>query len=237
MKVAFLIPSTTIKRPWRKMEDTYLYKIFGQSFIHTVSDDIQYTIYINVDANDPIYMKTIEKNKFISLIGEKATIKFISDGHISKGYLTQMWNYLFRLSYEDGNDYFYQCGDDIMFQNIDWLSECIEQLKKQNDMGVCGPINPPNYQILTQTLVSRKHWEIFGFYFPPQIKNWWCDDWINYVYLPHNATKMEHLIAENKGGEPRYERPNINDNNAFRNLCLRLTVQGKRRIKDYLDRS
>jgi hypothetical protein len=48
---------------------------------------------------------------------------------------------------------------------------------------------------------------------------------------------MNHLIAENKGGEPRYERPNINDNNAFRNLCLRLTVQGKRRIKDYLDRS
>ena len=24
-----------------------------------------------------------------------------------------MWNYLFRLAYNDGNDYFYQCGDDI----------------------------------------------------------------------------------------------------------------------------
>ena len=237
MKVAFLIPSTTRKRPWRKMEDTYLYKIFGQSFIHTVSDDIEYTIYINIDANDPIYSKTIEKNKFISLIGEKAIIKFISDGNISKGYLTQMWNHLFRLAYEDGNDYFYQCGDDIMFQNIDWLPECIEQLKKQNDIGICGPINPPNYRILTQTLVSKKHWEIFGYYFPPQIKNWWCDDWINYVYSPHYNTKIKHLIAENNGGEPRYLRPNIVDNNAFRDLCLQLTIQGKRRIKDYLDRS
>ena len=237
MKVAFLIPSTTRKRPWRKMEDTYLYKIFGQSFIHTVSDDIEYTIYINIDANDPIYSKTIEKNKFISLIGEKAIIKFISDANISKGYLTQMWNYLFRLSYEDGNDYFYQCGDDIMFQNIDWLPECIEQLKKQNDIGICGPINPPNYRILTQTLVSKKHWEIFGCYFPPQIKNWWCDDWINYTYSPHYNTKIKHLIAENDGGEPRYLRPNIVDNNAFRDLCLQLTIQGKRRIKDYLDRS
>ena len=82
------------------MEDTYLYKIFGKSFIRTISDDIEYTIYINVDTNDPIYSKTVEKNKFRSLIGEKAKIKFISDGHISKGYLTQMWNYLFRLSYE-----------------------------------------------------------------------------------------------------------------------------------------
>ena len=62
MKVAFLIPSTTRKRPWEKMEDTYLYTIFGKSFIRTLSADIEYTIYINIDANDPIYTKTIEKN-------------------------------------------------------------------------------------------------------------------------------------------------------------------------------
>ena len=58
MKVAFLIPSTTRKRPWRKMEDTYLYKIFGSKFYSIqLSDDIEYTIYINIDANDPIYTK------------------------------------------------------------------------------------------------------------------------------------------------------------------------------------
>ena len=51
MKVAFLIPSTTRKRPWRKMENTDLYKTFGQSFILTVSDDIEYTIYINMYWN------------------------------------------------------------------------------------------------------------------------------------------------------------------------------------------
>ena len=236
MKVAFLIPSTTRKRPWRKMEDTYLYDIFGQSFISTISDDIEYTIYINIDADDPIYSQTIEKNKFIALIGEKAKIKFISDGQISKGYLTQMWNYLFRMAYEDGNDYFYQCGDDIMFKDINWLPECIEQLKKQNDIGICGPINPPNNRILTQTLVSRKHWEIFKYYFPPRIKNWWCDDWINYIYLPNNTIKMTHLTAENKGGEPRYPRPNTGENEAFRHLCLQLTISGKRKIKDYLAR-
>ena len=233
MKVAFLIPSTTRKRPWSKMEDTYLYKIFGQSFIHTVSDDIEYTIYINIDADDRIYSKKLERNKFISLIGEQAKIKFISNGQISKGYITAMWNYLFRLAYYDDNDYFYQCGDDIMFQNIDWLSECIEQLKKQKDIGICGPISPPNYRILTQTLVSRKHWEIFGCYFPPQIKNWWCDDWINYVYYPNYIKKLNHLVAENKGGEPRYVRLNIRENEIFRNLCLRLTIQGKQKIKDY----
>jgi len=237
MKVAFLIPSTTRKRHWRKMEDTDLYKIFGHSFILTKSENIEYTIYINIDNDDRIYSKKTERNKLISFIGENAIIKFISDSQISRGYLTQMWNYLFRIAYEDGNDYFYQCGDDIMFQNIDWLPECIEQLKKQKDIGICGPINPPNYRILTQTLVSRKHWEIFRYYFPPHIKNWWCDDWINYVYYPHYVTKMKNLIAENKGGEPRYSRPGIAENNTFRDLCLRLTVQSKRKIRDYLVRS
>jgi len=236
MKVAFLIPSTTKQRNWLKMEDTYLYEIFAHSFLRTISDNIEYSIYINVDADDPIYSKESEKNKFIKLFGEKAKIKFFSDGQISKGYLTAMWNYLFRLAFEDGNDYFYQCGDDIMFHS-EWLLECIEQLKKQNDIGCCGPINPPNYSILTQTLVSRKHWEIFGYYFPPQIKNWWCDDWINYVYSPSYINKLTHLIAENKGGDPRYEKPNNTENIAVRNRCLQLTVVGKKRITDYLARS
>ena len=89
MKVAFLIPSTTRKRPWRKMEDTYLYNIFGQSFISTISDDIEYTIYINIDADDPIYSQTIEKNKFIALIGEKAKIKFITSKSLEE-FVTQI---------------------------------------------------------------------------------------------------------------------------------------------------
>jgi len=237
MKVAFLIPSTTRKSPWRKMEDTYLYSIFGQSFLNTISEDIEYTIYINIDIDDPIYRHNKEKKKLELLIGEKAKIKWIDDGQVQRGFLTLMWNYLFEKALEDNNDYFYQCGDDIWFGNKDWLLECIKQLKTQNDIGICGPINPPNYKILTQTLVSRKHYEIFKCYFPIQIKNWWCDDWINYVYYPHYMKKMIHLIAENKGGTPRYLIPNVNENNAFRNLCLRLTVQGKRKIKDYLVRS
>ena len=55
-------------------------------------------------------------------------------------------------------------------------------MKEQDNIGICGPINLPNKTILTQTFVSRKHYEIFKFYFPNEIKNWFCDDWINFVY-------------------------------------------------------
>ena len=171
MKIAFLIPSTTKNRPWKKIEETYLYTIFGESFLNTFSDDIDYSIYINIDIDDPIYSKKQEKEKFERFIGEKAKIKWIDDGHVQKGFLTLMWNYLFEKALEDNNEYFYQCGDDIWFQNKDWIKDCILQMKKQNDIGICGPMNPPNYRILTQTFVSRKHYEIFKCYFPIQLLN------------------------------------------------------------------
>jgi len=234
MKIAFLIPSTTKNRPWKKIEETYLYTVFGRSFLNTLSDDIDYSIYINIDIDDPIYSKKEEKEKFERFIGEKAKIKWISDGHIQKGFLTLMWNYLFEKALEDNNEYFYQCGDDIWFENKDWIKECIEKMKKQNNIGICGPVNPPNYRILTQTLVSRKHYEIFKCYFPVQIKNWWCDDWINYVYYPNYVTKLKNLNAVNIGGEPRYSKPDDTLNRKYRHICLKLVKKGKNLLNSYI---
>lgn len=234
MKVAFLIPSTTKNRPWKKIEETYLYTVFGESFLNTLSDDIDYSIYINIDIDDPIYSKKEEKEKFERFIGEKAKIKWIDDGYVEKGFLTLMWNYLFEKALEDNNEYFYQCGDDIWFENKDWIKECIEKMKKQNNIGICGPINPPNYRILTQTLVSRKHYEIFKCYFPIQIKNWWCDDWINYVYYPNYVTKLKNLKAVNKGGEPRYSKPNEMLYRKYRHICLKLVKKGKNVLNSYI---
>ena len=234
MKIAFLIPSTTRNRPWKKIEETYLYSIFGESFLNTLSDDIDYSIYINIDIDDPIYSKKEEKEKFERFIGEKAKIKWIDDGQVQKGFLTLMWNYLFEKALEDNNEYFYQCGDDIWFEDKDWIKECIVQMKKQNDIGICGPINPPNYRILTQTFVSRKHYEIFQCYFPVQIKNWWCDDWINFVYYPQYVTKLKKTNAANKGGEPRYVRPNETVNLKYKSICLKLVKKGKNLLNSYI---
>ena len=234
MKIAFLIPSTTKNRSWKKIEETYLYTVFGESFLNTLSDGIDYSIYINIDIDDPIYSKKEEKEKFERFIGEKAEIKWIDDGKVQKGFLTLMWNYLFEKALEDNNEYFYQCGDDIWFENKDWIKDCILQMKKQNDIGICGPINPPNYRILTQTFVSRKHYEIFKCYFPVQIKNWWCDDWINYVYYPNYVTKLKNLNAVNKGGEPRYSRPNETVNRKYRHICLKLVKKGKNLLNSYI---
>ena len=62
-----------------------------------------------------------------------------------------------------------------------------------------------NNRILTQAFVSRKHMEIFGWYFPEEIKNWCCDDWYNMVYHPNYLYPLRNHFAVNMGGAPRYD--------------------------------
>jgi hypothetical protein len=86
---------------------------------------------------------------------------------------------------------------------------------KHLNKGITGPIDWGRDQfntkhnvggkfILTQTFVSRKHMDIFGFYFPEEIKNWFCDDWITNVYISKNKYWPIRKRILNKGGEPRY---------------------------------
>ena len=52
--------------------------------------------------------------------------------------------------------------------------------------------------------------ELFGYYFPPEIKNWFCDDWINEVYRKLNAFyPLQNHKCENLGGNPKYNINNV----------------------------
>ena len=67
-----------------------------------------------------------------------------------------MWNILFKKAYDDNYDYFYQCGDDIEFNNSKQIFDLsIENLKKKNNIGVSGPYTINGKRtILTQSFVS-----------------------------------------------------------------------------------
>ena len=54
MKIALLIPSTTHKRHWTKIEETYLYKSLT-SFSEKACKDHEYKVYVAVDIDDNIY--------------------------------------------------------------------------------------------------------------------------------------------------------------------------------------
>ena len=207
MKIGCIIPATSKGRDWTKIEESYLYQATLKSFVLTYDKEHQYIFYIGIDKNDPIYDNGDNKEKlrkFCSVM-KNMEIEFIYMDGIAKGHLTVMWNRLFEKAFKDECDYFFQCGDDIEFKTKKWVNDCIATLQNSNDIGLVGPINN-NPRILTQSFVSRKHMELFGYYFPPEIINWFCDDWINEVYrgINHFYPLQKHLCI-NIGGQPRYD--------------------------------
>lgn len=207
MKVAILILVTSTKTKWKTLEDTYLITHFSNSFNDTKCDKYEYVIYIGYDTDDRIF----DNDENINIIKTKinAKINFVRFNNIPKGYLTKMWNYLFDLAYNDGCEYFYQCGDDIFFLHKGWTSMSIKMLQKNDNIGITGPININGKKsILTQIFLSRFHKKVFGYFYPEEIKNTYCDDWINFVYQRGRIYKLNdhHIInASCKGTGERYK--------------------------------
>jgi len=204
--LAVLIPCTSNGRPqWKNIFDTYLFNMSLKTFWETHNSQIQTKFYIGYDEDDRIFGNNAEKVKLQSFLKKTTNlqIEFVSMSGIKKGHLTVMWNRLYEKAYEDGFHYFFQCGDDINFKTKGWVDDCIKILKEHNDIGMTGPINNCD-RILTQSFVSRKHMEIMGYFFPPEIINWCCDNWINDVYRPDYFYPLLSHFCSNDGGKPRY---------------------------------
>lgn len=220
LKIGILIPTTSNKRDWETPEETYLYNMTFKTFGKTYSPEYKYVFYIGIDRGDKVFDKESTQGFFKNLVNtdefNNCEIKFIYMDDIQKGYLSKMWNKLFKIAYEEGCDYFFQCGDDIAFKTVGWVKECVDTLQKHKNIGVTGPINN-NLYILTQTFVHRTHMEIFGFYFPEDIINWYIDNWINMVYKTMFYYPLKHHYCENCGGEERYDIKNqLSENDTIR---------------------
>lgn len=206
MKVALTLPCTSKGRDnWTTMKDTYLYNFSTKTFLLTMDKEHDYHFYIGYDHDDRLFSKKEEQQTLerISQVFKNVTFHFTSL-NVEKGFVTKMWNILFKKAYDDGCEYFFQCGDDINFKTKGWINDSIAALKNNNNIGISGPINNNN-RILTQAMFSRKHMEIFGYMFPEQIKNWCCDDWYNWVYQPNHFFPLSNHFCSNDGGNPRYD--------------------------------
>ena len=207
MKVAFLIPITSKDRNWTSINDTYLFNYTLKTFMETKNDNITYGFYIGFDKDDPFFSNESMINQIKTRFDNiDIQLNITIYENIKRGHLTKMWNVLYKKAYDDNYDYFYQCGDDIEFKTNNWIVDSINILKNNNDMGVSGPNNVEIYNpILTQAMVSRKHYEIFGFLFPEQIENWYCDNWLSEVYYPNYFYKLNQHYSPNLGGKERYD--------------------------------
>ena len=246
MKIAFLVPLTSNGRDWKNIEESYFYQIFLRTLIGSTSSKYFYKIYLVIDHDDHLFFNANLKN--LNTLGKSFNISIIKiiNNCIEKGHLTKLWNLAFKKAYEDGCQYFYQCGDDVQFLTYNWIDDCINQLIANQQIGLTGPLDlgrlnankichPGQEQFLqTQSFVGRKHMEIFGYYFPEEIKNWFCDDWITKVYYPKYFYKLKHFIL-NKGGKQRYKiSGSHNENDPVKKKCEELILDGKLKIKKYI---
>jgi len=82
--------------------------------------------------------------------------------------------------------------------------------------------------------------KLFNYYFPPEIINWFCDDWINEIYKKMDAFfPLKNHLCINIGGQPRYD---INNDHSFRNnfnnkmtetkqFCMNIVMRDFNKIK------
>ena len=212
--IAILIPSTTKFRDWKQLEDTYLYKY------QKLYTQYKITYYIGYDFDDPIYSKENERNKFKANWIE---CKF------EKGNVVAIWNHLYEQAKNKYN-YYWIVGDDIKYpQKPIGIFELLSNaLDKNKGLGIAGCFNGNPKLPMTQFMITDIHYKIFGYVFPPEIKNWYCDNWIVLVYLNNGLHYHPHISALNVGGEPRYEPEHLGS------LCSKLARRDRRKLHLYM---
>jgi hypothetical protein len=208
--VAFLVPSTSNKRDWKNFRETYLNQILLPS-ITTLSKSYNITVYVGYDEDDKLYsnINLPETYDDISQGHASLNLKWIKFEDTFKGKPTHIWNCLAQTCINDGFEYFQVCGDDIRFDpNPNWLRVFIDKLKEKNNIGYSAGYSN-NHAIPTQFLFHKKHCNIFGWVFPPQITDWQCDDFIYHLYGKKGQSGwLKQFNHYNVGGEPRYTPTN-----------------------------
>jgi hypothetical protein len=180
-------------------------KKFYPSFLATKSSSITYNIYIGYDDDDTFYIENISKFKSIT-----DNLICLSDCQHAPA---KAWNILAEKAYST-SDYLFQIGDDVILETPGWTEHFINKLSSNNNIGVVGPCNLINYNqrknsnspiVIENAFVSKRHFECFGYFFHPSIKNWYCDDWITRIYDGFLSEIQLDFICSNTIIDTRYK--------------------------------
>ena len=224
---AFLVPSTTRNRNWNSIEDTYLWNTLLRT-LDKSCPDIDIVVFVGYDENDTIYAQEEERMK-VNATFLKFRVEWVAFKP-DPGNVVAVWNGLLEVAIKQNFEWFQILGDDIRLPNDPcWLRLFQKNLKKQNYIGwAAGYSN--NDEIATQFLIHKTHRDIFEFVFPPQIKNWFCDDWLHNIYPERYRYWRKDYPLLNTGGDPRYNP--LDD----KKLCQMLLRRHKKGLLDFLNR-
>ena len=210
-QVCILIPLTSRNQRWRTIEDSFVCRFPLPSLAKTCEpENFSYAIYLGYDVGDaffdsrPTLWALIQHSKQLMPYAS-VRIRAFSNQLKKPG---PIMNFLSRKAYNDGCDFMYRINDDTELLTSSWTSLFVRALQAFDPplRGVVGPTcNEGNTRILTHDFVHRGHLDIFETHYPPELTDWWLDDWITSVYGPSNTKKLTEVVVRHHVIVTRYE--------------------------------
>lgn len=177
MKIAVLVPLCSRNQPWKELGDCYWVRDTYPALLRSAQD---IEVYLGIDEDDAFFQKHRDQlqGRIVDLRGCQHAPAWA-------------WNQLLEAAIADGHEYFFQMGDDVVFETPGWTQVFLEALQQQGNRGIVGPCHLANYEgrlregkhpVLENAFFHKTHYDIFGYLYPPEIRNYYCDDWITEVY-------------------------------------------------------
>jgi hypothetical protein len=195
-----MLGSTSKKVASPSTDSMALFTLALPSIAKTVECGFRYTVFVGYDAGDPFYdtgagagalhdwfgrhVATPLADRGISVAIEAVRV----ENHASKP--GPVFNALARHAQARDADFFYRVNDDTLMVTP-WASAFVCALCSFGPpYGVVGPVESIRVDILTHDFVHRAHLAIFDDYYPPDLSDWWMDDWISQVYGSARSVKV-----------------------------------------------
>jgi len=203
MSIAVLVPVCSRAHIWIDFKDCFLMNRLLPSFNATKESTYSYTFYFGVDDDDSFFLT------YRSELEALGKVVILSGCQHAPAWA---WNRLAEVAYNDGHEYLFQIGDDVVIQTPGWTSRFITKLKQHKNRGLVGPKNPVNFalrvggtQVIENAFVHRSHYTLFKTFFHPSIRNWHCDEWLTQIYQGFCSYTDEEVLVDNGCIDKRYQ--------------------------------
>ncbi len=199
------------------------------SFFNTYEPNkFNYKFFIGYDDDDLFYIKN--HNNLKKRLGLTCTLTVLKGCQKNP---CKAWNILLTENIDQA-DYFFQIGSDINLISKGWSSYFVNQLKKNNNIGIAGGVDKSFWfarilqnqnGIIENGFFHKTHYKIFKTLFNGRFKTWFSDDYITRIYMLNNCCYLSPNILfrnMNRVGQINYEdryQPDLQIKDDWKNIA------------------
>ena len=244
-KVAILVPSTSVG--FASLDELPLLKYLVKSLVSSIDsfDKLPIILYIGYDGGDPIYDNEENLGEILQAIKSSTPLLEVKPIKLIgfQGKIVHIWNDLTKRAYNDGCEYYFLLGDDVVITTNDWVVAMINILSRKNknapNLGTVAFYDTGNPNFPTFPVFHRTHLLIFGAdnAFDPYFTNTFADPWISDIYVSFNSSFIATdipLINIIGGVDSVKNIPRYNPKHPHIENYIDLVQRGRRRIARYL---